>query len=36
MSRAAHIIKTVEVHKANAMQKMGMKSCIDIVRYALM
>jgi two-component system response regulator NreC len=28
--------KTVETHKANAMQKMGMKSRIDIVRYALL
>lgn len=29
-------VKTVEVHKANAMQKMGMKSRIDVVRYALL
>jgi len=29
-------VKTVEVHKANAMQKMGMESRIDIVRYALL
>jgi two-component system, NarL family, response regulator NreC len=29
-------VKTVEAHKANAMQKMGMKSRIDIVRYALL
>jgi DNA-binding NarL/FixJ family response regulator len=29
-------IKTVEVHKANGMRKMGMKSRIDIVRYALL
>ena len=29
-------IKTVEAHKANAMQKMGMKSRIDVVRYALL
>ncbi len=29
-------IKTVEAHKANAMQKLGMKSRIDIVRYALL
>jgi two-component system response regulator NreC len=29
-------IKTVETHKANAMTKMGMKSRIDIVRYALL
>lgn len=36
---AAHLeisIKTAEAHKANAMQKMGMKSRIDIVRYALL
>jgi len=29
-------IKTAEAHKANAMQKMAMKSRIDIVRYALL
>jgi DNA-binding NarL/FixJ family response regulator len=29
-------IKTVETHKANAMSKMGMKSRIDIVRYAML
>lgn len=29
-------VKTVEVHKANAMKKLGMKSRIDIVRYALL
>ncbi len=29
-------IKTVEVHKANGMRKMGMKSRADIVRYALL
>lgn len=29
-------IKTVETHKANAMQKMGLTSRIDIVRYSLM
>jgi two-component system, NarL family, response regulator NreC len=29
-------VKTAEAHKANAMQKMGMKSRIDIVRYALL
>ena len=29
-------VKTVEAHKANAMQKMGMRSRIDIVRYALL
>ena len=28
--------KTAEAHKANAMAKMGMKSRIDIVRYALL
>ncbi len=29
-------VKTVEVHKANAMKKLGMGSRIDIVRYALL
>lgn len=29
-------VKTVEAHKANAMQKMGMNSRVDIVRYALL
>jgi DNA-binding NarL/FixJ family response regulator len=29
-------IKTAEAHKANAMTKMGMKSRIDIVQYALL
>ena len=29
-------IKTVEAHKANAMNKMGMKSRVDIVRYAIL
>lgn len=29
-------VKTVEVHKANAMRKMGMTSRVDIVRYALL
>lgn len=29
-------VKTAEAHKANAMQKLGMKSRIDIVRYALL
>ena len=28
--------KTVEVHKTNAMRKMGMRSRIDIVRFALL
>lgn len=29
-------IKTVEVHKANAMKKLNMRSRIDIVRYAVL
>jgi DNA-binding NarL/FixJ family response regulator len=29
-------VRTVEVHKANAMQKLGMKSRVDVVRYALL
>jgi DNA-binding NarL/FixJ family response regulator len=29
-------VKTVEVHKANSMKKLGMRSRIDIVRYALL
>ena len=29
-------IKTVEVHKANGMRKMGMKSRVDIVSYAML
>jgi two-component system response regulator NreC len=29
-------VKTVEVHKANAMRKLGMASRIDIVRYAIL
>jgi DNA-binding NarL/FixJ family response regulator len=29
-------VKTVEVHKANAMRKLGLKGRIDIVRYALL
>ena len=29
-------VKTVEVHKSNAMNKMGMKSRVDIVRYAIL
>jgi len=29
-------VKTVEVHKANSMKKLGMHSRIDIVRYALL
>jgi DNA-binding NarL/FixJ family response regulator len=27
-------VKTVETHKANGMEKMGMKNRIDLVRYA--
>jgi two-component system response regulator NreC len=29
-------VKTVEVHKANVMRKLGMRSRIDIVRYAIL
>jgi two-component system, NarL family, response regulator NreC len=29
-------VKTIEVHKANAMKKLGMRSRIDIVRFALL
>ena len=29
-------VKTVEAHKSNAMSKMGMKSRVDIVRYAML
>ena len=29
-------IKTAEAHKANAMSKLGMKSRIDVVRYAIL
>ncbi|HEY0322500.1 MAG TPA: response regulator transcription factor [Pyrinomonadaceae bacterium] len=29
-------IKTVDTHKTNAMQKLGMKSRVDIVRYAML
>lgn len=29
-------VKTVEVHKASSMKKLGLKSRIDIVRYALL
>jgi len=35
-ARLSLSIKTVEAHKTNAMQKSGMKSRIDIVRYALL
>jgi DNA-binding NarL/FixJ family response regulator len=29
-------VKTVEVHKANAARKLGLKGRIDIVKYALL
>ena len=29
-------VKTIEVHKANGMRKLGMRSRIDIVRYAIL
>ncbi len=29
-------VKTVEAHKANGMRKMGMRSRVDLVRYALL
>jgi DNA-binding NarL/FixJ family response regulator len=29
-------VKTVEVHKANSMRKLGMSSRIDVVRYAIL
>lgn len=29
-------VKTTEVYKARAMEKMGMKNRIDIVRYAVL
>jgi DNA-binding NarL/FixJ family response regulator len=29
-------VKTVEVHKANAMRKLGLRGRVDIVRYALL
>jgi DNA-binding NarL/FixJ family response regulator len=29
-------VKTVEVHKTNAMKKLGMTSRIDIVQYAVL
>lgn len=35
-SRMGISVKTVEVHKANSMRKLGMRSRIDIVRYALL
>ncbi len=35
-ARLSLSVKTVEAHKTNAMQKVGFKSRIDIVRYALL
>ena len=35
-ARLSVSVKTVEAHKANGMRKMGMKSRVDIVRYALL
>lgn len=35
-SRLELSVKTVEVHKANGMKKLGMASRIDIVRYAVL
>jgi len=35
-SRLELSVKTIEVHKANAMKKLGMASRIDIVRYAVL
>lgn len=35
-ARLSVSVKTVEAHKTNAMQKLGMKSRIDVVRYALL
>jgi DNA-binding NarL/FixJ family response regulator len=29
-------VKTIEAHKANAMQKLGFRSRIDVVRYAVL
>jgi DNA-binding NarL/FixJ family response regulator len=29
-------VKTIEAHKANAMQKLGFTSRIDVVRYAVL
>ena len=29
-------IKTVEVHKANAMRKLGLRGRIDVVRFAIL
>jgi DNA-binding NarL/FixJ family response regulator len=35
-SRLDLSVKTIEVHKSNAMKKLGMNSRIDIVRYAVL
>lgn len=35
-SRLDLSVKTIEVHKANAMRKLGLRGRIDIVRYALL
>ena len=35
-ARLSVSVKTVEAHKANAMKKLGMRSRIDIVRYAML
>jgi DNA-binding NarL/FixJ family response regulator len=35
-SRLEISIKTVDTHKANAMNKLGLKSRVDIVRYAML
>jgi two-component system response regulator NreC len=29
-------VKTVEVHKANAMRKLGLSGRIDVIKYALL
>ena len=29
-------VKTVEVHKANAMRKLGLRGRIDVVRFAVL
>lgn len=35
-ARLSLSVKTVEAHKANGMHKMGMKSRVDLVRYAML
>jgi two-component system, NarL family, response regulator NreC len=35
-ARLALSVKTIEAHRANAMGKLGMKSRIDVVRYAML